>query len=246
MNSTLAPVQQPVPHDGDRTVAPNQLVDIWCGTDFNNSYYTMQNHLDPKSTAEALSSSNYQSLAEVHGLSRRLQPDCVNEVSAEPTPKKTRSAEKTRPHAASSADVMHFDDPKTMRVRRKNRIAADKCRSRRRLEEDALKSKHECLEKEYRGLSHAAVDLVAEIQVLKNMLLEHGNCDCHLIQDYLKEAASAWVTKKTHVRSLQRGSWELIPYKIFLITEWVYKAFAQPLSGELDVVSVYRDCLDWY
>ncbi|KAJ6442321.1 Metallophosphoesterase domain protein [Purpureocillium lavendulum] len=88
------------------------------------------------------------------------------------------------------------DDPKALRVREKNRIAADKCRSRRRVEEDNLKTQHDELEREHHRLSGALSELMAETYVLKNMLMEHGSCDCRLIQEYLKESASEWVAKK--------------------------------------------------
>ncbi|KAL3952846.1 hypothetical protein ACCO45_012789 [Purpureocillium lilacinum] len=99
-------------------------------------------------------------------------------------------------NARSVADASGGEDPKTVRVREKNRIAADKCRSRRRQEEDKLKSCHEDLEQEHRRLSAALSELMAETFVLKNMLMEHGSCDCRLIQDYLKDSASEWVAKK--------------------------------------------------
>ncbi|KAL3952776.1 hypothetical protein ACCO45_012719 [Purpureocillium lilacinum] len=98
-------------------------------------------------------------------------------------------------NARSVADASGGEDPKTVRVREKNRIAADKCRSRRRQEEGKLKSCHEDLEQEHRRLSAALSELMAETFVLKNMLMEHGSCDCRLIQDYLKDSASEWVAK---------------------------------------------------
>ncbi|GJN78634.1 hypothetical protein PLIIFM63780_002143 [Purpureocillium lilacinum] len=65
-------------------------------------------------------------------------------------------------NARSVADASGGEDPKTVRVREKNRIAADKCRSRRRQEEGKLKSCHEDLEQEHRRLSAALSELMAE------------------------------------------------------------------------------------
>lgn len=48
----------------------------------------------------------------------------------------------------------------------------------------------------HRRLLGTLSELMAETFVLKNMLMEHGSCDCRLIQDYLKESASEWVAKK--------------------------------------------------
>ncbi|EQL00243.1 hypothetical protein G6O67_005178 [Ophiocordyceps sinensis] len=82
-------------------------------------------------------------------------------------------------------------------AREKNRIAADKCRSKKRRAVAQLKTKHESLESTHRQLSSTASDLVAETHALKNMLMQHGNCDCELIQKYLKDAAFSWIAKKT-------------------------------------------------
>ena len=106
----------------------------------------------------------------------------------------TRTSRRTR--TRSAADTSGGEDPKSVRVREKNRIAADKCRSRRRQEEDKLKSRHDDLEQEHRRLLGELSELMSETFVLKNMLMEHGSCDCRLIQDYLKESASEWVAKK--------------------------------------------------
>lgn len=80
-----------------------------------------------------------------------------------------------------------------MRIREKNRIAADKCRGRQRIAMERLNLKHDSLEYENQQLSKMMKDLVAERIVLKNMLLEHGNCGCELIENYLRESAVRWV-----------------------------------------------------
>ncbi|KAM0263553.1 hypothetical protein ACHAQJ_001172 [Trichoderma viride] len=79
------------------------------------------------------------------------------------------------------------------RIREKNRVAADKCRGRQRIAVDKLSSKHDELEDQNRQLAQMMKDLVAERIVLKNMLLEHGNCGCELIENYLRESAVRWV-----------------------------------------------------
>lgn len=80
-----------------------------------------------------------------------------------------------------------------VRIREKNRIAADKCRGRQRIAMDRLNLKHDTLEYENQQLTKMMKDLVAERIVLKNMLLEHGNCGCELIENYLRESAVRWV-----------------------------------------------------
>lgn len=79
------------------------------------------------------------------------------------------------------------------RIREKNRVAADKCRGRQRIAVEALSAKHDALEDQNRQLSQMMKDLVAERIALKNMLLEHGNCGCELIENYLRDSAVRWV-----------------------------------------------------
>lgn len=45
----------------------------------------------------------------------------------------------------------------------------------------------------------------------------------------------------------QLSSLQLIPAKIFQLTEWVYKVLASPQTATNDeLVLVYHRCLDWY
>lgn len=98
--------------------------------------------------------------------------------------------------ASSTGKLAVLADVRAQRIRDKNRAAADKCRSRRRLEENQLKAKHECIQNLHRNLSASLSDISEEVHVLRNMLLAHDTCDCSLIQDYLKQAASKWVQVK--------------------------------------------------
>lgn len=67
-------------------------------------------------------------------------------------------------------------DSKTLRAREQNRIAAEKCRSRRRQQGAKLQFRHDALEQKHRSLLDAQSELMGEINVLKNMV-EHGSCD---------------------------------------------------------------------
>ncbi|GJN72476.1 hypothetical protein PLICBS_006549 [Purpureocillium lilacinum] len=124
-----------------------------------------------------------------------------------------------RTSTSSDAEASSADGPKALRVREKNRIAADKRRSRRRQEEDKLKSKHEDLEIQHRRLSAALSELMSETYLLKNMLMAHGSCDCRLIQDYLKESESAleWVAKKLGVSLSFAGEPFILMHHFWLV-----------------------------
>ena len=108
------------------------------------------------------------------------------------------AAIKSGRRASIKIEAMSSDpeDPKSLRTREKNRIAADKCRSRRRQQEEKLKFRHDDLEQKHRSLLDAQSELMGEIYILKNMMMDHSSCDCRLIQDYLARSASEWVAKK--------------------------------------------------
>ncbi len=159
----------------------------------NSSVLAQNGAIDATRPSEPLSPETKPTTINKRGRSRKTQPAAVaTAVSQSDAGTKSRR----RPGTRGDAEASGAEHAKTLRVREKNRIAAYKCRSRRRQEEGKLKSKHENLEQEHRRLSEAVSELMAETYLLKNMLMAHGSCDCRLIQDYLKESASDWVAKK--------------------------------------------------
>ncbi|KAL7809782.1 basic-leucine zipper transcription factor [Trichoderma gracile] len=141
----------------------------------------------PKTTSSLSSSSSSaskpssSSSTSLKSSSPRTSPKAspVEEGGISKRPRRTKTAQEQE---ASRA-----------RIREKNRVAADKCRGRQRIAVEKLSAKHDALEEENRQLSQILKDLIAERIVLKNMLLEHGNCGSELIENYLRESAVRWV-----------------------------------------------------
>ncbi|KAI8648972.1 BZIP domain-containing protein [Fusarium keratoplasticum] len=71
----------------------------------------------------------------------------------------------------------------------RNRIAATKCRLRKRDEASALASREKAMEDRNRSLSDCFDSLTAEIYYLKTELLRHTDCNCVLIQKYIAHEA---------------------------------------------------------
>lgn len=80
------------------------------------------------------------------------------------------------------------DLPRGGRILERNRIAATKCRLRKRDEASALASREQAMEDQNRYLSTCFDQLTAEIYHLKTQLL-HTNCNCVLIQKYIANEA---------------------------------------------------------
>jgi hypothetical protein len=75
------------------------------------------------------------------------------------------------------------------RALERNRVAAKKCRVRKREEASALASREQVLEDQNRYLYTHYKSLSTEIYLLKSELLRHMNCNCTLIQEYITNEA---------------------------------------------------------
>lgn len=92
-------------------------------------------------------------------------------------------------------------DPRRRRVLERNRIAATKCRVRKRDEAEALAVREKDMYDQNRQLSTHFDSLTAEIYHLKTQLLRHTDCDCILIQKYIANEARRSVDCMTPISS---------------------------------------------
>ncbi|WKT54005.1 Transcription factor Jun [Fusarium oxysporum f. sp. vasinfectum] len=86
-------------------------------------------------------------------------------------------------------------DPRRRRVLERNRIAANKCRLRKRDEALALASREETMEDQNRYLMTSLDSLTVEVYHLKTQLLRHTECNCVLIQHYIANEAQKCVDR---------------------------------------------------
>lgn len=73
--------------------------------------------------------------------------------------------------------------------RQRNRQAATKCREKTKAAMAQLEATERAVSLEHMELSKTVTDLRGEVLALKNQLLLHGNCNCEVIQKYLRNAA---------------------------------------------------------
>ncbi|RYO85900.1 hypothetical protein DL766_003968 [Monosporascus sp. MC13-8B] len=73
--------------------------------------------------------------------------------------------------------------------RERNRIAAHKCRQKNRQNVEELQQQERDLAQQNRYLNAHLNHLKEEVLGLRNEILNHGNCDCELIQHYIAESA---------------------------------------------------------
>ncbi|RGP73347.1 transcription factor atf21 [Fusarium longipes] len=144
-----------------------------------------------------------------HSRSRnlpQLSTDASDEVNGpaatlrSPKPKKRGRKPKAGPKdSGKGRQYMELDeddlpkDPRRRRILERNRIAATKCRLRKRDEASALASQEQAMEDQNRYLSSCFDSLTAEIYHLKTQLLQHTDCNCVLIQKYISNEAKKTV-----------------------------------------------------
>jgi len=68
----------------------------------------------------------------------------------------------------------------------RNRLAANRCRIRKRAETEALKADKIKMEKQHMKLASEVDELTDEVYQLKRELFLHADCDCTLIQECIK------------------------------------------------------------
>ncbi|KAJ3455994.1 hypothetical protein MRS44_017476 [Fusarium solani] len=117
-------------------------------------------------------------------------------VTESPKPRKRgRKPKKESKESDTTGQQGELDDddlpkgPHRRRILEHNRIAATKCRIRKRDEALALACREQAMEDQNRYLSTCFDSLTTEIYHLKTQLLRHTDCNCVLIQKYIANEA---------------------------------------------------------
>jgi hypothetical protein len=106
---------------------------------------------------------------------------------------------KKRRGSINKASAINFSSPlfkdaiDIRKLQERNRVASNKCRIRKQEDERKLKSAEQHMEKLNRDLSTCATDLKSQVNDLKMMLLQHTNCNCVLIQEYITNEARRFI-----------------------------------------------------
>ncbi|KAI0137093.1 hypothetical protein BJ170DRAFT_43695 [Xylariales sp. AK1849] len=110
-----------------------------------------------------------------------------------PPPARHRTSSRKRRNTSSSStasSVVALSVVPSEIGREKNRIAASKCRRKKKNEEAQLEERRRALQVQNAILSDLATALRNEVLMLKNEILRHGTCDFPPIQSYIETAAS--------------------------------------------------------
>ncbi|KAM0415625.1 hypothetical protein ACHAPD_006827 [Fusarium lateritium] len=114
-------------------------------------------------------------------------------LEATEKPKACRSKSKPAPQSQSvrtpSPEPNKEVDEDSKKVQERNRIASNKFRFKKREAAKRLRAEEQDMERANRDLSSCVFDLTMEVYDLKMRLLQHTDCDCYLIQDYIANEA---------------------------------------------------------
>lgn len=91
-----------------------------------------------------------------------------------------------------SLDPNNPEDYRRSKFLERNRVAASKCRQKKKEWTNNLENRARALQKENNSLHHVVDSCKEEILFLKGEMLKHTNCGCSEIQDYLQQGVQSY------------------------------------------------------
>ena len=135
--------------------------------------------------------SQYQQEAQddTGGKKRKRYTSTANENTSQ-SPKRAR---KYAPRGASNAaEPMKTEDVKRSKFLERNRVAASKCRQKKKEWTQNLENKARELQKNNSSLRLMVDSLRQEVIFLKGEMLKHSSCSCDQIQKFLKQGSDSF------------------------------------------------------
>jgi len=124
-----------------------------------------------------------------------------------PQPKRKRGRPKSQPESSPSVENFPFPVSSARESHlEKNRVAAHKCRQRRKEYINGLETKARECEDQNKYLKGRVAGLREELLQLKNIVLQHANCGCWAIDEYLTQSASGLLGIEAPMLSSRRQS----------------------------------------
>ncbi|KAJ9419716.1 hypothetical protein FOXG_07006 [Fusarium oxysporum f. sp. lycopersici 4287] len=114
-------------------------------------------------------------------------------VKARTRSSRAKPAPQSQSTKAQSPEPDEEHDEYSRGVQERNRIASNKFRVKKRDEAKKLGADEQDMERANRDLSSCVSNLTTQVYELKMRLLQHTDCDCHLIQDYIANEAHRYI-----------------------------------------------------
>ncbi|KAL5614154.1 hypothetical protein FOVSG1_003217 [Fusarium oxysporum f. sp. vasinfectum] len=121
------------------------------------------------------------------------QEDSTTSPQGENPVQEAGPSTKRRGTIKTASTLLTKDIAYIKKVRERNKRAATKVRLKQRETEKNLESAEKDLQQANHRLTECAKELTHQVHDLKMQLLEHGTCDCVLIQEYIGNEANRYV-----------------------------------------------------
>ncbi|RBA10994.1 hypothetical protein FPRO05_14319 [Fusarium proliferatum] len=126
---------------------------------------------------------------------RRVSTKAIKQEAAPPKSKSRRS--KAKPASQPTEQSYPLSDDElakySKKIQERNRIASNKFRVKKREDAKKLQVDKENMEQTNHKLLSSVSDLTQQVYELKTKLLQHNDCDCHLIQEYIANEANRYI-----------------------------------------------------
>ena len=135
--------------------------------------------------------STSQSLHEDPAMSgkRKRSSTSANDTSTKPSKRSRKSAGRSKAASQSLSEPMNVEDEKRSKFLERNRVAASKCRQKKKEWTSNLENKARELQASKNQLAVIVTSLKDEVMWLKGEMLKHTGCGCAQIREYLSTAA---------------------------------------------------------
>jgi hypothetical protein len=126
---------------------------------------------------------------------RRASIKAIKQEAAPEKPKGRGSIAKPASQPTEQPSLQSDDelDQYSKEIQERNRVASNKFRVKKREEAKKLRAEEENMEQTNRKLSSSVSDLTQQVYELKIKLLQHTDCDCYLIQEYIAIEANRYI-----------------------------------------------------
>ena len=125
------------------------------------------------------------------GKGKRKRNTKTNDTASQSPPKRTRKYASRGSNNANASNKP--EDAKRSKFLERNRVAASKCRQKKKEWTQNLENRARELQKNNNQLRVVVESCREEVLFLKGELLKHSQCDCESIQTFLKSGADSFV-----------------------------------------------------
>ena len=131
------------------------------------------------------------------GKRKRASHSSTNGASPKSTKRSRRSTARSKIQASNQLDLENPEDEKRSKFLERNRVAASKCRQKKKEWTNNLEARARELQNNKNQLALMATSLKNEVMFLKGQMLRHTGCGCVQIREYLTHEADS-LTSASH------------------------------------------------